>query len=340
MIFQKLFVGCNTREEALARLGKSLADEISPGEEGLSFSDKSALHFAAGEVLDAYYGGEYGNEIFIAYPTYLIANNYYADNFREGGGVHNDVSVWQRENEGIPLDAGVIFIPKGTLVSSDSGSKYEFDSDGKPEVSQDNITAIERLIDDGIVTEIISSNGDNSDLRKKLISGYSLSEELADMLISDSNSSLVRALTRDSYLKSHGYSPEQYDLLSDEEYREEASKYIRTLLANHQLLFKKASSVVTSEAYWENYFTEHPDLKPAHVVYYDGDPTTALREWQESGGITKRDGSDKIYLDDRLVKPGSPEALSGSDKFRSLALELIDERFPKEAEVAVVLSAL
>jgi hypothetical protein len=70
-----------TKQEALDYLHSYFGGEES------SYPDKNAIHFATEDVADAYYGGEKGNEIFVAYPSALIASEYYfKGRLKDGGG--------------------------------------------------------------------------------------------------------------------------------------------------------------------------------------------------------------------------------------------------------------
>ncbi len=44
-------------------------------------------------------------------------------------------------------------------------------------------------------------------------------------------------------------------------------------------------NAVPAEKYWENYFTQHPDQRPAHIVYYDGNPSEAVEQTLRNAGI-------------------------------------------------------
>ena len=96
------------------------------------WGDGRAIHFAQHTVLDDYYGGESGNEIFFVFPTDVIASQ-----CRFGGHTRgnlctaqvenerkwNDLFVWSDSGE-IPLDAGLVFLPKSQMVDRVNGSKY------------------------------------------------------------------------------------------------------------------------------------------------------------------------------------------------------------------------
>jgi len=105
------------------------------------FNDKTAIHFAVGTVADSIYGGENGNEIFISYPSAFIASKYYFNNFENdvintpdpSNHNHNDLYVWAKnEEDGMNIDAGIVFLPENAKVDSKTGSQFEMDFSGKP----------------------------------------------------------------------------------------------------------------------------------------------------------------------------------------------------------------
>ncbi|MDO8560622.1 MAG: hypothetical protein Q7R91_00185 [bacterium] len=105
-----------------------------------TYADMSAIHFAAEEVADGYYGSERGNEVFVAFPAAFVASQYYFGGSgelaeRPDDAQHNDKWVWTSEERGIDLDAGIVFIPKNARVDSKTGSRYQIDSRGNPIVN-------------------------------------------------------------------------------------------------------------------------------------------------------------------------------------------------------------
>ena len=69
---------------------------------------------------------------------------------------------------------------------------------------------------------------------------------------------------------------------------------------------------VSAEDYWKNYFKEHPEEKPAHIIYYNGDPETAVAEMLAKNGIyvgnhgdTSKETGDNLGFDDKVVSDGS-----------------------------------
>jgi len=61
------------------------------------------------------------------------------------------------------------------------------------------------------------------------------------------------------------------------------------ILRSNQVIFERPDKTVASVEYWENYFDEHPDIKPSKIVYYTGgDPTQALQQWKRDNGLSKQ----------------------------------------------------
>jgi hypothetical protein len=118
--------------------------------------DGSALHLATEQVVEAY-GAEKNNQIFIIYPSDLIASQF---NFAfDGAGrgqsfinnagedaVNNDLFVLdktQPTGTKLTLDAGIVFLPRSTVVDRNTGSKYENSSRNSVVLSGQTVTAME-----------------------------------------------------------------------------------------------------------------------------------------------------------------------------------------------------
>jgi hypothetical protein len=174
--------------------------------------DEMAVHLAADKVLDSMYGAETGNQIFVIYPSDIIASQ--QDFAFNAGTKHsftkelpdteqkwNDVFVWDKthpEKSELSVDAGLVFIPRSTHVDSVTGSRY---------------------------SEYKRSRNDNEE---------------------------------------------------------------------EQVESKVPDKTITSEEYWTNFFTDHPEQKPSHVVFYDGIPTEAVQKFMEEHGITQASAEENI----------------------------------------------
>ncbi len=125
----------DTKTEALAAVD-SLCDY---SDTSGSYADKFAIHFATEEVADTYYGSETWNEMFIVYPSVLIAarHHFHGQLFEADGWYRNDQRVWANEERWLDLNAGIVFIPADAQVDSMTGSKYLIDNNKKVVLAKD-----------------------------------------------------------------------------------------------------------------------------------------------------------------------------------------------------------
>ena len=289
------------------------------------WSDMRAIHFARETCLDELYGGEKGNEIFFIFPTDMIASQYRFGNIRKTKGLgaanvrserkRNDFFVWSEECE-IPIDGGFVFLPKTTLVSQETGSIYET----REVVGPDGETVREPFIDDEILdaymkaVKILEQEGffdkngyipydvvEDPERRgqfiERLKNEFGLPEEFLQ-LIEDGDYRVLsnsRKFLDDPALahraKSEGIDPD--GLNGDEKLRE----LIRQSLKRRSLGYKKAVNPIPAEEFWKRYFDQHPEQRPKHVVFYDGDPSEAVAKLLRREGIARR---SYMMLDDTL----------------------------------------
>ncbi len=196
--------------------------------------DRTAVHVAANNVANSHYGAESDNEIFYVFPADVIMSQsgvdeglFHKTSFGDrermirigeqnrvmpytGEIEHNDVSVFVED--GLPLDAGLVFLPKSTLVDPNTGSKYH-------------------------------------DFDPETMIGTVMTEEMGG---------------------------------------------------------------IPAKEYWEKYFKEHPEEKPAHIIYYDGDPEEAVAKMLAENGIyvgnrgdTTSETGTNLGFDDRIAYGGT-----------------------------------
>lgn len=279
------------------------------------YPDETAVHLATQIVADEFYGGERGNEIFFTYPSDVIASQY---NFAFNGWEKdftkpqsetkwNDVFVWPNtlDNPGIPVDAGVVFLPETTLVDPNTGSKYASEVkiiDGREQrVLVEDAKLVNRfrgwavnLNDDSPVSKALSDykkessrNGDTETTRRVLseilsqeLQGLGFSEDAIAVFVRDFNVNLAQ--------------------------RSLVEERLTAGLRESNSNWKRAENPIPAKDYWESYFTKYTDLKPKHIIYYDGDPTTAIYDFQQKNDIGRADTSDTegqlLGFDDHHVK--------------------------------------
>lgn len=123
-----------TREEMLYQMHEEQKNPRSADSGGYHFPplfDKLSVHFAVTNVLDNLYGGETGNECFLVYPQAMVDTNYQHMGVLfqwEPTSQHNDLGVLPKTNAGIPIEAGLIFLPKNAQVDPKTGSKYRLEN--------------------------------------------------------------------------------------------------------------------------------------------------------------------------------------------------------------------
>ena len=66
---------------------------------------------------------------------------------------------------------------------------------------------------------------------------------------------------------------------------ERRARSIREDLYGNPATWKLAENAVPAREYWERHFQKHPEQRPAHVIYYDGDPSAAVVSTLEEAGI-------------------------------------------------------
>jgi hypothetical protein len=329
-----------TREEAMAYLEK-ITNPQRQGEPG-SYADKMAVHFATEEVADAYYGSERGNEIFIAYPSAYIASQYYFNGqlTEGGGGYWNDQWVWANEERGMDLNAGIIFIPEEARVDRNTGSRYELDENKNPMINVDYKAALQRVVDspdfydfaDRVmeITGKLTQRWDEFNLteqnrellkqlepfRQRLEQKFGITDPRLQFTILDYQT--LFGLEVHKKLKEKG----QEDPFNS------IDSIIEGALEREGILYREAKDTISSKEFWENYFNQRPNKRPAHIVYYKGkDPTRALYEWREKHGIRKKAKSKELGFEERMIPRTAPEATAGLERFRSIAIKVIEDYF-------------
>jgi len=329
-----------TREEAMAYLEK-ITNPQRQGEPG-SYADKMAVHFATEEVADAYYGSERGNEIFIAYPSAYIASQYYFNGqlTEGGGGYWNDQWVWANEERGMDLNAGIIFIPEEARVDRNTGSRYELDENKNPMINVDYKAALQRVVDSPDFYDFAD--------RVMEITGK-LTQRWDELNLTEQNRELLKQLEpfRQRLEREFGITDPrlQFTILDyqtlfglevhkklkekgQEDPFNSIDSIIEGALEREGILYREAKDTISSKEFWENYFSQRPNKRPAHIVYYKGkDPTQALREWQERHGLCKKAKSKDLGFKERMIPRTAPEATAGLERFRSIAIKVIEDYF-------------
>ena len=279
-----------------------------------SYPDRGALHFAAQTVLDDYYGAESGNEIFFVYPSDFIAsqfcfafNGWHADfTARQSEDKWNDVFVWDGEkiHTSVPIDAGVVFLPRSTLVDPVTGSRYaltevsdgqtsryaparyvEFDRAFKEwcrEIPRDSSLSkvLMHMSSLGAARLASIESGDHEQARElyEQINNAEapLSEAVKETLDGLNVPEHIREVIGSRLLNRAKtmarYSPERESVIAGEASFSIDEFYVSSILS----YLRPATDLIPAQEYWESKFQQHPESRPRHVVYYDGTPADAV----------------------------------------------------------------
>jgi hypothetical protein len=342
-------------EEAKARL-KGLLDESSSA--APSYVDKTAVHFTKQFVGDVFYGGETGNEVFFVFPTDVLCSQHtfgYNANEKLPGAQRNlirptnetswnDVFIWptEKENQGIKINAGIVFLPASTMVSPETGSKYELEKrikDGNEILAGvedlqlvNELTAIveENALEEKFGTCVTKYNS-SVDERERINLKEEFSRYLEQMGIPNDTS-----YSFSSKILGHGW------LYLSEWKSQLTSEKLIELARTSNSLWKRPANPIPAKDYWTKYFSDHPEQKPKHIVFYDSSPTTAVNNFIQENGIGRANSSEvdgiNLGYDDRVASIYSnrdendteikdPRIWEGYDELKATAMSLIEKRF-------------
>lgn len=317
---------------------------LSPGRG--NFGDIAAVHFALEEVADASYGAEKGNEIFVIYPTPFIASktHFYRSLTEKAPGVNNDLYVWPTEEQGISINAGIVFIPADAKVDPNTGSKYEIDSSGKPVVNQEYIDLLKELVyKKGFITfasdlykayqQIPTEAGQakTGEFRERLASQFLKGDPRArdERIISTIlNSQLISEI----FFQAKGLNSRSAKTRAYVTHR--INSTIESVLHQQGIYFKETQNTISSKDFWEQYFAKNPQLKPSKIIYYEGgDPSKALMDFKRQNNLSKKGSSDDLgFPEHRQIDYGSKLSQTPrGERFKQLALETIEEFYFQQA---------
>ena len=312
------------------------------------YPDTTAVHMADNVVLDKYYGSERDNQVFIVFPTDVIASQFPFQVFGQGekaltgrgkDDLSSDVLVWagEKENPGLMIDAGIVFLPKTTPVDPETGSKYASeikDIDGKEvRVIIENTQLVDSFVKFGL--ENLLNN--DSNLRQIF------EEYKSEPYYWKDEKRRICLVNFAQELQVLGFAPDVsstlgYELFSELHWRQDLTdEVLRALASKCRANWKRVENPVPAEEYWESYFAKNPHLKPRHVWYYDGDPTSAVLELQQQNNIGRADTSKTegqlLGFDDHHVldMEKDPRANAGYDDLVARADKIIEKYYRTKA---------
>lgn len=305
------------------------------------YPDKTAVHFAAQTVADDFYGAEKGNEVFFIFPSDVVASqNDFAFNGWEKDFTRpqselkwNDVFVWPDDKRGIELNAGLVFLPERTMVDPDTGSRYA--SETKIVDGKEKRVMIE---DQGRVNKFLEWGKrmvDPEDSLFKLLQEYKTEKRYNRQqdLKEDWYGLCVKSLAEFGFQDDTAFQLAQRTLSSSYDVDGLSSEKLEEVIRRVEGNWKLAENPINSKDYWELKFVREPGKRPKHVVYYSGDPNTAVYKLQQQNGIGRADvsgqygkllGFDDKFVDDMLL---DPRANRDRDELTKIGLGLIEKKF-------------
>lgn len=303
-------------EQAIAKLDTFMKNSGTPG----NFADRSAVHFGSNRVLDNLYGGESNNEVFYIFPSLLIANDYlfgghaplvYRDELDESS-QWNDLFVWQKDHQGLPLDSGIVFLPKSILVDQNTGSQYALDEKRQAFLDPAAPT-VEQL------QEIFATPEAQAYFHEKVHNFYN------QEAVAAKQKKLLTLLAQ----KFPQFSTAFQDIFDSQKYNrgvqgllygQETDKIKEFLSENIRFFWQKpdSSQTVSAQTYWENYFSTHPEHKPSKIVYYDDDPSQALNRWKGQNRLRSIDrfGAGNLGFTENATDGDDSRILTHAEKVR------------------------
>lgn len=321
-----------SREDAISMYKSKFEYNLSTSD---PFADSSSVHLASENVMDCMYGSERGNEIFIAFPSAYVASQ-----LRYGGkgtliderlDQHNDKWVYTKDQEGMPLDAGLLFIPEDTKVDPVTGSKYKMNEQGLPIVPRQRVNEIlaARFEIKGFVQEFAQKLPHLVDKASKEEKMEIAKLSFAEFKITDPEAQKA--------LLDQGLIDELANVWGSENEDHEYEKILKDYFhENAKNPYELAEDAISSKEYWENYFKNNPEQKPSKIVYYKGgNPSAALNEWREKNGIVKRTKDPAYGFPKHNIADNSQEANIGKERFSAMALKVIDDYFPERISNSV-----
>ncbi|MBU2524565.1 hypothetical protein KKG71_05225 [Patescibacteria group bacterium] len=340
MFLSEWALQAENEEEATKRFDSQLHWSLASAP---TYPDKTAVHFAAQLAADDYYGGEKQNEAFFVFPSDVIASQHnFAFNGWEKDFTHpqsetkwNDVFIWpnSQENPGISIDAGVAFLPEKVQVDPNTGSKYA--SEVKSIDGVDKKVMIEDVGLKNKFNEWAKELNDESEVIK-----------------------FARAYYNERSYDAQKYMGETFDRMCLEEivklgFDTDSARMIlpsltqsimywnkdvpegkfQEIIDGSSAKYKKAENTIPAKEYWEDYFSKNPDLKPKHIIYYDGDPTNAVYKFQQENNIGSADTSkvdgQLLAFDDHHITDmtNDPRANIGHQELVNLGNRIIKEHY-------------
>lgn len=212
---------------------------------------------------------------------------------------------WQvrKDGERINIGAGILFLPKSTLVDERTGSKFVLDSEGLPRIdknfhvklwditlgSSSNLHVWQNLAE--CAKKSLEASAQYSERAKqgiaimKSVLDSDYTEFIADFekqytggFISEEKRDIMRQFLIAVYDRWRNNFNYYVDGLSNDETWDNMNMVIERMQMVYKIGLMRSKRMVTAESYWREYFQNNPHMQPSKIVYYDGNIHKAWSE--------------------------------------------------------------
>jgi len=284
-----------TKEQALEKLRDELgiSEEIPYRSGGISVAMDTKISLLSLDVLPEAFGAERNNAVFTLFPTDVVLSQH---RFQVNKQValwvpswNHTVDVWPADLQqgGLSQDAGIVFLPKSAQVDPLTGSRYAaqptstllFPGDhwrmkekaDLPELFIEQMYAIPEVREILQAIEQDWQTGRNGEVEKR-VEDFRVRFPALLQPLGYEDSAITIIVKRCCDRVAYGKNPFEFD-------------FALMTLAFSGELFERPKETIRSEEFWEQYFVKNPTQKPARVVYYEGEPATAMRRFLKVFGI-------------------------------------------------------
>lgn len=263
-------------------------------------ADLSSVHFAVNDIAARYYGSEIDYNIYFHFPAEVIAKNYYHEEKSDTGfsawnkpsGFWNDVGIWNKGN-GIPINAGILCIPKNVMVDKETGSKFALNEEKQPIVNPEIAKHIEVFYQDtekwyaamrelkGQETSFLREHSYGNDERELFYETETFKQSWQKFSFRDEG-------TFRSYYEHFNFMPRLEDF-----YRKISKSYYNRPPTEH---------LVSTETFWESYFLTHPEKKPSKVFYYSEKELADFSAFSPINSAKRKETYDELFKEKSFTR--------------------------------------